>query len=251
MEYELIQSFKSEIRKINRANKNDKGKQIKEGIAIYSWWMQLILWFFLVVCIASLVTVFILTFRRNFGSSGGSWIGVCFLSAIISMAVIMLISSVFSRIYAKEGLEADVKRLNVLKALIKRIYSGEALLNKVEALIDIYQQDVDELIAEEAKKNKVFGAVLTIMGTVVATSFEGMEKLGVGIEGWLAVISCLLIIGLFTIAPLYLITLINPTKDKYRLMLKRLKHLRIILLTEEEAENRTEKKQDKGLKTRK
>ena len=235
MEYELIQRYKAEIKQINKDNKDKKENQIKEGIALYSLWMQVLLWSLFALCVGSIITFIVLTLISNPSNRSllSFWICFCCIVALSSMTIIVLLSSVFSNLYSKEGLESCKKRLDVLEKVIISTYSGEALLNKVDALIEIYQADIDSIIAEENKRNKSIGAALTVMGTIVLTSFEGMEKIGINIDGWLVFVLCLIIMGFLTIAPMYLITLINPIKDKYRLMLKRLKHLRIMLIKDE------------------
>ena len=233
MEDDIIQSFRDEIKNFNENHKTDKTNQVKGGIYIFSTWMQVLLWGLFIVLVSSLIGFTALIGINPENILSNKRVGISLLISAISGAAIVILKSIFEKLYTKENLDTSIKKLNILKSVIGGIYSEKDLSHKVKSLIDIYRDELEEIEEHESKRNKFFASGYAILGTIAVTSFNGMDKIGIGFDGWLVILLCLGMFGLVAAIPLYLSTTITPKKDKYKAMLKRLKHLHIMLMEEE------------------
>ena len=96
---------------------------------------------------------------------------------------------------------------------------------KVEELINIYQNYIDKRNKEEGVRNKIILTIFTSFASVLSISFVNMEIIGWDFASWFYMAALLLILVSCAGIWIYAYTFFDSLKKKYEIMIKDLKDL--------------------------
>lgn len=100
--------------------------------------------------------------------------------------------------------------------------------DKLEGLINIYQEYVDKKKEQEKKRIGFSLTIFSALGGVLVVSFENMGLIGIDFTSWIYLAAILLILGAVVGIWIYSYMLFDSAKRKYEIMIKDLKELMLI-----------------------
>ena len=107
-------------------------------------------------------------------------------------------------------------------------YMGEENKEKIEELMNIYQEYIDKETSKEKKRNSIILTIFSAFAGVLTISFENMGVIGIDFTNWLYVATFLLVFVAAAGIWIYSYTFFDTLKRKYELMIKDLKDLLLL-----------------------
>ena len=106
----------------------------------------------------------------------------------------------------------------------------ETFINKekIEELMNIYQEYIDKETSKEKKRNSIILTIFSAFAGVLTISFENMGVIGIDFTNWLYVATFLLVFVAAAGIWIYSYTFFDTLKRKYELMIKDLKDLLLL-----------------------
>lgn len=214
MEYYILKDYKKKLESDN---------QIKEGFNRFSekekkW---AIIWF-VVLTISLLVAIItLIKFQKELWYL--LWLGI---SVICDLALWRLDTQNQKR-YMREHKESYKRRLEILENILRQEFHLETR-EKIEELIEIYQEYVTRKNQEEKERKKIILLFFSACAGILTISFQNLGILGINFNAWiLLAILLLLFVGLIT-GWIYIYKYFEPFKGSYEMMIKDLKELLLI-----------------------
>lgn len=214
MEYYILKDYKKKLESDN---------QIKEGFNRFSekekkW---AIIWF-VVLTISLLVAIItLIKFQKELWYL--LWLGI---SVICDLALWRLDTQNQKR-YMREHKESYKRRLEILENILRQEFHLETR-EKIEELIEIYQEYVTRKNQEEKERKKIILLFFSACAGILTISFQNLGILGINFNAWiLLAILLLLFVGLIT-CWIYIYKYFEPFKGSYEMMIKDLKELLLI-----------------------
>lgn len=99
---------------------------------------------------------------------------------------------------------------------------------KIEELMNIYQEYIDNEISKEKKRYRIILAIFSAFAGVLTISFENMGVIGIDFINWLYAATILLVFVAAAGIWIYSYTFFDTLKRKYELMIKDLKDLLLL-----------------------
>ena len=99
---------------------------------------------------------------------------------------------------------------------------------KIEELMNIYQEYIDKETSKEKKRNSIILTIFSAFAGVLTISFENMGVIGIDFTNWLYVATFLLVFVAAAGIWIYSYTFFDTLKRKYELMIKDLKDLLLL-----------------------
>lgn len=151
------------------------------------------------------------------------WLGI---SIICGLALWRLDTQNQKR-YMREHKESYKRRLEILENILRQEFHLETR-EKIEELIEIYQEYVTRKNQEEKERKKIILLFFSACAGILTISFQNLGILGINFNAWiLLAILLLLFVGLIT-GWIYIYKYFEPLKDSYEMMIKDLKELLLI-----------------------
>lgn len=116
------------------------------------------------------------------------------------------------------------KKLDILHEVLSNEFHIDTK-EKIEELINAYQEYVDKRKEEEKRRNAIILAICSSLGSVLSISFQNMGAMGIDFNSWICIavfLSIFLGIGGIWI---YSYKFFDPLKKNYEMMVKDLKDL--------------------------
>ena len=107
-------------------------------------------------------------------------------------------------------------------------YMGEENKEKIEELMNIYQEYIDKENRKEKKRYRIILTIFSAFAGVLTISFDNMGVIGIDFISWLYVAIILLVFIAAAGIWIYSYTFFDTLKRKYELMIKDLKDLLLL-----------------------
>lgn len=214
MEYYILKDYEKKLESDN---------QIKEGFNRFSekekkW---AIIWF-VVLTISLLVAIItLIKFQKELWYL--LWLGI----SIICVLALWRLDTQNQKRYMREHKESYKRRLEILENILRQEFYLETR-EKIEELIEIYQEYVTRKNQEEKERKKIILLFFSACAGILTISFQNLGILGINFNAWiLLAILLLLFVGLIT-GWIYIYKYFEPFKGSYEMMIKDLKELLLI-----------------------
>ena len=119
------------------------------------------------------------------------------------------------------------KKIEILNNVLKNKFGIEGK-DKIQELIDIYQDYVNKEVEKEKKYNRVIVAICSALAGVLTISFENMEQIGISFNSWIYLAVLLISFAALATLIIYSNTFLDTLKVKYEMLIKDLKELLLI-----------------------
>lgn len=155
------------------------------------------------------------------------WYGIGIIIILIAMVVLITIDNKDEKNHMDKYVDSHKKKIEVLDEVLEskfKINNKE----KIEELINIYQEYIDKENRKEKKRNRIILTIFSAFAGVLTISFENMGVIGIDFINWLYVATILLIFVAAAGIWIYSYTFFDTLKRKYELMIKDLKDLLLL-----------------------
>lgn len=176
-----------------------------------------------IVMLASYVWLFVtmLAFQKPLGYC----IGMMMLS--VAMVVLMIIDTKDTKKHIDKYVNLNNEKLEILEAVLKNEFAIESK-EKIEELMDIYQEYIDKKKDNEKERNRIILIVFSALAGVLTISFENMKTIGIDFGAWLYLAVFLILFVAIAVSLIYACSFFDTLKRKYEMMLHDLRGLLLI-----------------------
>ena len=127
----------------------------------------------------------------------------------------------------KEHKESYKRRLEILAKILREEFHLDTR-EKIEELIEIYQEYVTGKNQEEKERKKIILLFFSTCAGILTISFQNLGILGINFNAWiLLAVLLLMFVGLIT-GWIYIYKYFEPLKGSYEMMIRDLKELLLI-----------------------
>lgn len=155
------------------------------------------------------------------------WYGIGIIIILIATVVLITIDNKDQKNHMDKYVDSHKKKIEVLDEVLEskfKINNKE----KIEELINIYQEYIDKENRKEKKRNSIILTIFSAFAGVLTISFENMGVIGIDFINWLYVATILLVFVAAAGIWIYSYTFFDTLKRKYELMIKDLKDLLLL-----------------------
>lgn len=211
MKYYILISYENERQKLKEKQKKMKKKNLK-----YTSIVCLVLMLFMIV----LLMLATLLQKKGFSIICSVILSICLMSFLIA-------EKKERKNYVQENIELYKEKIDILQKILIEKFNINTR-EKIEDLINIYQESVNKKIDKAKKRERLIVAIYSIVVSMLTVSLENMEIINLQFTDWLNLTVILLIIIMFAVVLIYFDTYFDPYKTKYELMIENLKELIIL-----------------------
>ncbi len=214
MEYYILKYYEKKLASNN---------QIKEGFNRFSekekkW---AIIWLIGMEISALEVLITVLKFQKELWYLLG--VGISF----ICLLALLRLDTQNQKRYMKEHKESYKRRLEILGNILREEFHLDTR-EKIEELIEIYQEYVTGKNQEEKERKKIILLFFSACAGILTISFQNLGILGINFNAWILLAVLLLVfVGLIT-GLIYIYKYFEPLKGSYEMMIRDLKELLLI-----------------------
>lgn len=155
------------------------------------------------------------------------WYCIGMIVLLVTMAVLLGIDNQDQKKHMDKYVDSNKKKLEVLEKVLVNEFNIKDK-EKIEELINIYQEYVDKETDKEKNRKSIILAVFSALAGILTISFENMGIIGINFINWLYLATFLLVFVAATGIWIYSYTFFDTLKRKYELMIKDLKELLLI-----------------------
>ena len=155
------------------------------------------------------------------------WYGIGIIILLIAMVILISVDNKDQRNHMDKYVDSHKKKIEVLDEVLE----GKFQINnkeKIEELMNIYQEYIDNEISKEKKRYRIILAIFSAFAGVLTISFENMGVIGIDFINWLYAATILLVFVAAAGIWIYSYTFFDTLKRKYELMIKDLKDLLLL-----------------------
>lgn len=155
------------------------------------------------------------------------WYGIGIIILLIATLLLITIDNKDQKNHMDKYVDSHKKKIEVLDEVLEskfKINNKE----KIEELINIYQEYIDKETSKEKKRNSIILTIFSAFAGVLTISFENMGVIGIDFTNWLYVATFLLVFVAAAGIWIYSYTFFDTLKRKYELMIKDLKDLLLL-----------------------
>lgn len=155
------------------------------------------------------------------------WHGIGIIISLIATVVLITIDNKDEKNHMDKYVDSHKKKIEVLDEVLEskfKINNKE----KIEELINIYQEYIDKENRKEKKRNSIILTIFSAFAGVLTISFDNMGVIGIDFISWLYVATILLVFVAAAGIWIYSYTFFDTLKRKYELMIKDLKDLLLL-----------------------
>ncbi len=143
---------------------------------------------------------------------------------VIITFVLLGIDNKDQKEHMNKYVDSHKKKLDILKRVLVTEFGIDSR-EKMEELINIYQEYEDKKKAEEKRRNGIILSIFSAFAGVLAISFENMGLIGIDFINWIYIATFLLVFVALASIWIYSYTFFDSLKRKYEMMIKDLKEL--------------------------
>lgn len=155
------------------------------------------------------------------------WYFIGVVLCVVALFVLLGIDNKDQKEHMDKYVDSYKKKLEILEKVLITEFSINTK-EKLEELINIYQEYVDEKKEEEKKRNGIILTIFSAFAGVLAISFENMGLIGIDFAKWIYLATFLLVFVAAAGIWIYSYTYFDSLKRKYEMMIKNLKELLLI-----------------------
>lgn len=214
MEYYILKYYEKKLTGDN---------QIKEGFNRFSekekkW---ALIWLIGMVISASEMIITVLNFQKEL------WHLLGMGTSLICLLALYRLDTQNQKRYMKEHKESYKRRLEILAKILREEFNLDTR-EKIEELIEIYQEYVTGKNQEEKERKKIILLFFSACAGILTISFQNLGILGINFNAWiLLAVLLLMFVGLIT-GWIYIYKYFEPLKGSYEMMIRDLKELLLI-----------------------
>ena len=170
------------------------------------------------------------------------WYCIGIIILLIAMVILISVDNKDQRNHMDKYVDSHKKKIEVLdEVLLNKFYNNNKNIirkidiitlkenkEKIEELMNIYQEYIDKETSKEKKRNSIILTIFSVFAGVLTISFENMGVIGIDFTNWLYVATFLLVFVATAGIWIYSYTFFDTLKRKYELMTKDLKDLLLL-----------------------
>lgn len=146
---------------------------------------------------------------------------------MIAGSILTLINNKDQKDNVSKYANSHKKKIEILNNVLKNEFGIDGK-DKIQELIDIYQDYVNKEVEKEKKHNRVIVAICSALAGVLTISFENMEQIGISFNSWIYLAVLLISFAALATLIIYSNTFLDTLKVKYEMLIKDLKELLLI-----------------------
>ena len=146
---------------------------------------------------------------------------------MIAGIILTLINNKDQKDNVIKHVDSHKKKIEILNNVLKTKFGIEGK-DKIQELIDIYQDYVNKEVEKEKKYNRVIVAICSTLAGVLTISFENVEQIGISFNSWIYLAVLLISFAALATLIIYSNTFLDTLKVKYEMLIKDLKELLLI-----------------------
>lgn len=155
------------------------------------------------------------------------WYGFGIIILLIATVVLITIDNKDQKNHMDKYVDSHKKKIEVLDEVLESKFQINNK-EKIEELMNIYQEYIDNEISKEKKRYRIILAIFSAFAGVLTISFENMGVIGIDFINWLYAATILLVFVAAAGIWIYSYTFFDTLKRKYELMIKDLKDLLLL-----------------------
>ena len=155
------------------------------------------------------------------------WYGIGIIILLIAMVILISVDNKDQRNHMDKYVDSHKKKIEVLDEVLESKFQINNK-EKIEELMNIYQEYIDNEISKEKKRDRIILAIFSAFAGVLTISFENMGVIGIDFINWLYAATILLVFVAAAGIWIYSYTFFDTLKRKYELMIKDLKDLLLL-----------------------
>ena len=155
------------------------------------------------------------------------WYGIGIIILLIAMVILISVDNKDQRNHMDKYVDSHKKKIEVLDEVLESKFQINNK-EKIEELMNIYQEYIDNEISKEKKRYRIILAIFSAFAGVLTISFENMGVIGIDFINWLYAATILLVFVAAAGIWIYSYTFFDTLKRKYELMIKDLKDLLLL-----------------------
>lgn len=214
MEYYILKVYQNEIKKDSGLENRINGFEPKIKMFVIICFIVMI-----VGCIEVIVTLIL--FPKQLWSLLG---GIFCLGAVL---VLFWIDNKDQKEHMDKYIDTNKKRLEILENTLLNIFHINNR-EKLEELINIYQEYINKKNEEEKRRNHFIIVILSALAGILTISFENMGLMGISFANWIYLATFLLLFVAGGCIGIYTYKYFDSLKGKYEMMIKDIKELLLI-----------------------
>lgn len=145
----------------------------------------------------------------------------------VAIVILIVIDNKDQKNHMDRYVDSHKKKLEILDEVLKNKFNINNK-EKIEELINIYQEYIDKKTNKEKKQNRIILAIFSAFAGALTISFENIGNIGITLINWIYLATFLLIFVAVLGGWIYSYNLLDTMKRKYELMMKDLKELLLI-----------------------
>lgn len=146
---------------------------------------------------------------------------------MIAGSILTLINNKDQKDNVSKYANSHKKKIEILNNVLKNEFGIDGK-DKIQELIDIYQDYVNKEVEKEKKYNRVIVAICSALAGVLTISFENMKQIGISFNSWIYLAVLLISLAALATLIIYSNTFLDTLKVKYEMLIKDLKELLLI-----------------------
>lgn len=150
------------------------------------------------------------------------WHFIGIVTYVIAVLVIFEIDNKDQKIHMDKYVDSHKKKIGILEDVLAVEFNINTK-EKVEELINIYQEYVDKRKEAEKRRKGIILTILSAFAGVLTISFENMGVIGIDFDNWVYLAIILLFVVAVASIGIYSYTFFDSLKGKYEMMIKDLK----------------------------
>ena len=155
------------------------------------------------------------------------WYGIGIIILLIAMVILISVDNKDQRNHMDKYVDSHKKKIEVLDEVLESKFQINNK-EKIEELMNIYQEYIDNEISKEKKRYRIILAIFSAFAGGLTISFENMGVIGIDFINWLYAATILLVFVAAAGIWIYSYTFFDTLKRKYELMIKDLKDLLLL-----------------------
>ncbi len=214
MEYYILKCYQ---------DAKDKCQDVKQGFNRFTKRMKMVIIFCPIIAVGSCVEMIITMILRP----EQLWYCIGIIALLATIILLVYVDNSEKKKSMDEYVGTQKKKLEILDDILQNKFNIKNK-EKVENLISIYQEYIDNETNKEKKRDKSIVAGFSALGGILTVTLENMELIGIGLDKWLYLAVFLFIFVVEAGITIYMFSFFDSLKRKYERMTKDLRELLLI-----------------------
>lgn len=114
------------------------------------------------------------------------WYFACVIICLVAMFMLFYVDSKYQRSHMDKYVNSHRIKLGILEKLLSTEFEIKTK-EKLEELINIYQEYVDKKKEEEKKRKNIILTIFSAFAGILVVSFENMRLIGIDFVNWMSI----------------------------------------------------------------